>query len=323
MKITVILCTYNRCASVAQTLESIAASVLPDSTEWEVLVVDNNSTDQTRDVIEDFCRRYPAHFRYLFEPSQGKSRALNAGIRAARGDILAFVDDDVTVAPMWLENLTKCLRDGTWAGAGGRTVTGHAFSMPNWLSLEAPYYAGAAIAALFDLGDKTCQLDFPPYGANMAFRKAMFEKYGGFRTDLGPQPGSQIRNEDTEFGRRLMAAGERLKYEPFAIVYHPILEARITKKYFLAWWFAYGLADVREWKLRHGPPIWGIRRSYLRALQAAIRQILPRVWQWLFSSDPVKRFYYKCQVWRAVGWIVELYGDQRDTQFQQGSINNE
>lgn len=82
--ITVILCTYNRHQSLVTALESIAGSELPESIEWEVLVVDNNSSDPTRDVVEDFCRRYPGRFRYLFEPLQGKSYALNQESERAR-----------------------------------------------------------------------------------------------------------------------------------------------------------------------------------------------------------------------------------------------
>ncbi len=84
MKISVILCTHNRCQSLAKALNSLAALTLPESVEWEVLVVDNNSSDGTREVVQrDFCGRYPGRFRYLFEPQPGKSYALNAGIRQA------------------------------------------------------------------------------------------------------------------------------------------------------------------------------------------------------------------------------------------------
>ena len=120
MNITVILCTYNRCATLSRALASVAASELPQVAKWEVIVVDNNSTDGTRAVVEEFCRQHPGRFRYLFESRQGLSQARNAGIREARGDILAFMDDDVTVEPTWLWNLTANLCDGEWAGAGGR-----------------------------------------------------------------------------------------------------------------------------------------------------------------------------------------------------------
>src|ERR1700734_3508684 len=142
MKITIILCTYNRCASLAKALESTAAMTLPGSAEWEVLVVDNNSTDQTREVVEGFHSRYPRHFRYLFEPQQGKSYALNAGVREARGDILAFTDDDVTVEPTWLQNLTAPLKTGECVGTSGRTLPEQSFSPPRWLGGEGRYPLG-------------------------------------------------------------------------------------------------------------------------------------------------------------------------------------
>src|SRR5713101_723494 len=119
MKITAIICTYNRCQSLTKALESVAHSTVPKSSEWEVVVVDNNSRDETRKATEEFCRRYPNRFRYIFEPQQGKSYALNTAIREARGEVLAFMDDDVTVEPTWLRNLTSNLEGRKWSGAGG------------------------------------------------------------------------------------------------------------------------------------------------------------------------------------------------------------
>jgi glycosyltransferase involved in cell wall biosynthesis len=303
MKITVILCTYNRCTSLAKALQSVAASEAPELVEWEVLVVDNNSQDQTRSVVEDFCRQNPGRFRYLFEPQQGKSHALNSGIREARGDVLAFMDDDVTVEFTWLQNLTACLQSGEWAGAGGRIVPANAISPPPWLPLDGPYNMGGMLA-LFDLGEKACALDQPPFGTNMAFQKRVFEKYGGFRTDLGPCPGSEMRNEDTEFGRRLLAAGERLRYEPSAVVYHDVPETRLTKKYLLTFWFDHGRAATREVGRR--PNIGGIPRHYISIPKAAIL-LMGRTLRWLLTWKPQTRFYRKGWVWMTAGEIAEVY----------------
>src|SRR5215472_12967431 len=104
--VTVVVCTYNRCRDLAVALESIAASEMPSSVWWEVLVVDNNSTDETRDVVHAFCERNADRFRYIFEPKQGLSHARNAGIANSYGEVLAFTDDDVTVSPAWLRHLT-------------------------------------------------------------------------------------------------------------------------------------------------------------------------------------------------------------------------
>ncbi|MGB7727496.1 MAG: glycosyltransferase family A protein [Candidatus Acidiferrum sp.] len=301
MKITAIVCTYNRCQSLARALDSIAVSILSETIEWEVLVVNNNSSDETEAVVEDFCRRYPGRFRYLVEPQQGKSYALNAGIREARGNILAFVDDDVTVEPLWLQNLTSALGDTQWAGSGGRILPARGFVPPRWLALDGPCNLVGALCAYFDPGDVSSELKDPPFGANMAFRKEMFARYGPFRTDLGPFPNNKIGFEDTEFGRRLIAGGERLLYIPTAVVYHEVPEYRVRKEFLLTWWFDFGRGSVRETGKRLGT--WEtlkiLGRTFLTALQ------------WLLSFNSQLRFYRKCRIWYGAGKIVEVYQQTR------------
>jgi glucosyl-dolichyl phosphate glucuronosyltransferase len=303
MDITLVVCTYNRSQSLAKSLESIAASQLPESLEWEVVVVDNNSHDQTSEIVESFCRRYPQRFRYVFEPAQGLSYARNAGIRQARGNVIAFTDDDLTVQPDWLKNLTAPLRDEKWAGAGGRILPAQSFVAPRWYAPNDPYNMGGVLYAHFDLGDQAGELDRAPHGANMAFRKSLFDKYGDFRVYLGVSPGTDLCNEDTEFGRRLMAGGERLCYVPSAVVYHEISAKRLNKKYFLKWWYGYGRSQMREAGDRSS--ILGIPRPYLSVPHIALRHLPVRVLQWLFSVNPQKRFYRKCMVSVALGWLVE------------------
>ncbi len=300
MKITVILCTYNRCQLLATALESVAVSTLPESVEWEVLVMDNNSNDQTREVVEDFSRRYPGHFRYLFEPRPGKSYALNTGIVEAKGDIFAFMDDDVTVEPAWLQNLTAPLQNGRWVGSAGRILPKWTCSTPRWLPPKCWYVSGPL--ALFDLGAAPHVLTETPFGTNMAFQKKMFVKHGGFRTDLGPRPGSEIRNEDTEFGRRLLTAGEPLCYEPSAVVYHLVPQKRIRREYFLAWWFDKARADIRE---------SGIPRDAKWFVSGIPLHLFLRLgrwaFQWLVAVNPRQRFDCKLKAWLNAGLIVECY----------------
>jgi len=306
MNISVILCTYNRCQSLAKALESLAASIVPATTAWEVLVTDNNSKDGTRDLVEKFSKLHPGRFRYLFESKQGKSFALNSAIRESRGEILAFVDDDVEVEPDWLVNLTSVLSDGKWAGAGGRILPPPDFSPPRWLALKGPYNMGGVLCAQFDLGDTPAELNEPPYGTNMAFRKEIFDQYGGFRTDLGPRPGSELRNEDTEFGRRIFAGGERLWYVPSAVVYHSVPKERVHKRFFLHWWFAYGRAHKREETLSTAK-IWGVPRYYLTLPSIALRVFLPQVSRWLIARDPHKRFRLQCTAWITLGTMAEIW----------------
>jgi glycosyltransferase involved in cell wall biosynthesis len=271
--------------------------MMPATVDWEVLVVDNNSNDGTREIAERFSRLYPERFQYLFEPRQGKSFALNSGIHEAKGKILAFVDDDVVVQPTWLEQLTSSLSDGTWAGCGGRILPKPGFSPPRWLALYGPLSQLGALCAYFDQGDLPLLLNKPPVGTNMAFRREMFNKYGGFREDLGPRPGSELRSEDTEFGRRLMVAGERLCYVPSAIVYHEISENRIRKEFFLSWWFAFGRGSIRETRVIPGA----------KDICKVIARIILTAPKWMLGIDPQLRFYSKCRVWYEAGKVVEVY----------------
>jgi len=301
----VILCTYNRSQSLATALESLKALVLPATTEWEILIVDNNSKDATRQVAERFCERDPQHFRYLFETNQGLSNARNAGIREALGEILVFVDDDVIVEPSWLFNLTSDLKSGEWAGSGGRILIPPGFSPPQWLALEGPWRQGAVLCAHFDFGDIPGELQEAPYGTNMAFRKEMFDRYGDFRTDLGLQPGSELRNEDTEFGNRLLAGGERLRYVPSAVVYHPVPEERVRKGFIRARWFAVGRSEIRA--RGPGPKAWGIPRDYFSLPNIALRTFLPQVLKSLRARDPKEKFGRQCAAWYTAGRMAEIW----------------
>jgi glycosyltransferase involved in cell wall biosynthesis len=270
---------------------------------WEVIVVDNNSTDQTRAVAEGYCRRYPERFRYEFEPQQGLSRARNAGIRAARGQIIAFIDDDVIAEPTWLNVLTSSLHDGKWAGAGGRIVPPQDFTPPDWLTVGGETDLLGALLPLFDLGDQAGKMKRPPYGANMAFRKDMFEKYGMFRTDLGRCGDKMLMGEDIEFGSRLMSAGECLHYEPYSVVEHPVPMERLSKKWFRAWWYGFGCTRILERAER--PPILGIPHAFFSLAHLVIRLLPVRIVLWFFTLNVRTRFYNYCQVWMTLGEIAQ------------------
>lgn len=305
VKISVVICTYNRAKTLEVAVESVAVQSLPESLTWEIVVVDNNSSDQTRQVVEDLQRRYPDRIRYVYEPQQGISQARNAGIREAQGEILAYIDDDETASADWLQNLTANLHSGEWAGAGGRIIPQLGFSLPRWLSMKSRIAIGPLVA--FDRGLEAGQLKDAPFSANMAFRKAVFDQLGGFRTDLGRIGKSMISNEDTEFGRRVMSAGLRLRYEPSALTYHPVEESRLKKQYFLDWWFNKGRSDVRE---LGNPPgstqFLGIPLRLFRAFPWAMLR-------WMVSIERSQRFGCKIEVWNYAGQIFESYLRRHDS----------
>ena len=309
MNTTVVVCTFNRCQSLATVLESLAFQVMPETIAWEIVVIDNNSTDRTREIIEDAVRKWPGRFRYIFEHRQGLSFARNRGISEARGSVIAFTDDDVKINRDWLCNLTSNLHTGEWAGAGGRIVSAWEKPIPDWMSLQDPDTMGPF--AVFDFGESPKPLSRPPYGANMAFRGEVFQKYGGFRTDLGRSGTNLHGREDTEIGDRLLAAGERLRYEPLAVVIHPAPESRMTKNFVLRWWFWFGYGEV----VQMGPPSssrWTLRGVPLYLFRRIARWAL----QWIVTFSPPRRFACKRNVWYLAGIVFACHRFQRFSEAQ-------
>lgn len=303
MKITVIVCTYNRSQSLRAALDSIGAQDIPESVEWDVVVVDNNSTDQTCQTVHRFCEKNAARFSYVFEPEQGLSHARNTGIRNACGDILVFTDDDVLVERDWLWNLTSSLSSEGWMGAGGPIIPIWAGTLPVWLS-PAEMDTIGPFAGFYE-GTAAGDLTRPPYGANMAFRREAFQRYGCFRVDLGRSSDNLLGREEVEFANRLLAAGERLRYEPAAIVRHSIAEHRMKKSYILLWCYWDGRSEVAdsgafesEWSVA-GVPLYLFRRLARWSLQS------------IASPTEEKRFFCQRNVWKLAGHIHGCFRESR------------
>lgn len=295
--ITVAVCTHNRAGRLSETLEPMLRMEVPGWLDWELLVVDNGSTDDTRRAVRRFAATSDGRVRYFWEPRLGLSRARNAAVGAARGEIVAFTDDDVIPEANWLAALAEAFRDHDCAGAGGRVLARWEFEPPDWWEATA-HELDAAIVS-FDPGGGPRELDMAPFGANMAFRREMFDRHGGFRTDLGRRGSQLMSGEDTEFGRRLLEAGERIRYVPEATVHHPVSRERATKAYFRRWYFEFGRTVVRRDGLPAAAPrILGIPRYLFRELCA---ELLKAAGRW----STHRRFVHELRARSILGKIVE------------------
>ncbi len=260
-------------------------------------MVDNRSNDNTREVVESFARVAAFPVRYLFEGTLGKSMALNTGVSNAKGEIVAFTDDDIVLHPEWLAALKSGFEEFDCVAVGGKVIPVWNQPKPDWLEMDEQQ----AIVN-FDLGNEWKVIQKPPLGANCAFRKSMFAKYGLFRTDLGPAGDRRgITCEDTEFGLRLIRAGEKVVYSPGAIVYHPVAPHRPTKSFFQTWYYFDGRSSVRANLCQDsGVHYFGIPRWMYRG---TISNFL----QWMFTFDSKRRFHSKLSTYRSVGRIVEAH----------------
>jgi glycosyltransferase involved in cell wall biosynthesis len=239
MKYSVVIATYNRAADLRETLDSLAG-LRPDG-PWEVIVVDNNSPDETRQVVEDAASGFPTGLRYVFERQQGRSPALNAGIRAARGEIVVTTDDDVRVPPGWLVAAATGLVSLGCDYVGGRVLPIWKAPRPAWL----PDHGGKqwAVIALLDYGDTPVEFgNRVPLGVNMAFRRAAFERAGLFDPHTGRRAGTLLGQEVREWCIRARRAGLHGFYVPEMIVEHVIPADRLRKAYFRKWFYWRGIS---------------------------------------------------------------------------------
>jgi glycosyltransferase involved in cell wall biosynthesis len=303
MLISVVLCTYNGADSLGTALKSLSKLSVPDGLSWEVVLVNNNSTDDTEKIIEEFARTSGLNVQQVFEPKQGRAFAMNAGIRRASGEVLAFTDDDVIIDSQWLAGLSRTFADFECIGVGGRVVPVWHQPKPTWLEME-----GQQVVGHFEYGDEPKQISLPPIGANMAFRRLAFEKYGLFQAELGVNKSEIGGTEDDEFGRRLLRAGETIMYAPRAIIRLPVESHRLTKEYFLRWFYSMGKANMRArmWP-QEAVCYFGVPRYLFGA-------VIRSSFRWAITFQEKHRFKHKLLVYRALGGIREGWRSGRRTQ---------
>jgi glycosyltransferase involved in cell wall biosynthesis len=271
MVISIVICTYNRCKQLQKVLQDLATLLVPSGLVWEVIIIDNNSTDQTRSTIEQFIQRTSISIRYVVEVEQGLSYARNRGIREARGDLIAFTDDDVKLDPQWLTAIVEAVAAYPHAmGFGGRVLPIFSGQLPSWFATAGPYRL-SGFYPVYDRGEEVRSCTevgmYTPSGANCFFRTSAFQRYGLFRTDLGYVGGRTLGHEDSEFSYRLLRHGEDVMYIPKVVVYHPVEENRLTRSFMLRWayWAGRGAARRND-SPEQGVLIKGIPRYLIRRL---------------------------------------------------------
>jgi len=213
MLISIIVCTRDRCDKLTALLNSLSVVRVPDGWKYGVIIVDNGSTDATYEVCKPFLDSPGRTFRYFYEGKKGKSFALNRGIREARGDILAFTDDDCIVDPSWLEVIAnEYVADPQLAFQGGRVELYNPEDRSN---------STVTFREKIDLSARPDMLFRPTImGANMSFRREVVTGIGEFDTLLGPGSRHGAVAEDLDYQYRAVRKGFKVVYFPGMVVYH-------------------------------------------------------------------------------------------------------
>jgi glycosyltransferase involved in cell wall biosynthesis len=316
--ISVLICTYNRAELLEQTLEALARAHTPARCAVEIVVVDNNSTDETAAVVRRAAMAAPWPVQYVREQQQGKSFALNTGLSVAQGDVIALTDDDVIPSADWLVRILSNFRaaDGV-VFVFGKVLPRWAVSPPpELLTVRARDIWGPL--ALVDYGDETIRYDAGtfgtrrlPIGANLAIRRDAIERIGGWRTDLGKVDNTLIAGEDHELCVRLFRAGLYSGvYDPAVWVRHLVPASRLTRRYFRRWFYWHGRTMARmadavylDLDLTRVPSIAGVPRFVYREFLQQGRRWLGRVGR----SDGLALLIEEVLLVEYVGFFSEIW----------------
>lgn len=320
MKFSVVLATYNRAEELSKTLASLAALTVRDL--WEVIVVDNNSRDNTRPVVLEAARTFPVELHYLLENEQGRSAALNAGIGKARGEIIAITDDDVRVDPDWLTNSAKALDTLNCDYVGGKALPIWGGQRPEWLPNHAGKHWG--VIALLDYGPEPLPFGEQnvPLGVNMIFRREAFARAGLWDNNIGRKAGTLLGQEVREWSQRARACGLRGCYSPDLVVHHVIPADRLTKKYFRRWFYWNGISrailyetkgldmespERRSFDFSRVPHIAGVPRYLFRTCLKSFFSIFSS----LAAGHKVASFEHELWLWFFAGIVRQRWKDRQ------------
>jgi glycosyltransferase involved in cell wall biosynthesis len=304
MDFSIIIPTYNRADELRETIRSIAKMTVAG--DWELLVIDNRSTDHTKAVVEQERPSFPAPLHYLFEPEQGRYAAVNSGIRAAAGKIIATTDDDARVEPDWLTCAAAALDRLGCDYVGGKVLPLWRGDRPQWL----PHRPGPhwAVLALQDHGDQPLEFGVNgipwPLGINTATRREAFERTDLFDNRLGRKAGTLRNQAQREWHLRARAAGLRGFYVPEMVVHHVVDADRLQKHYFRRWYYWHGISrailfaklgvdmdspDTSQLDFSKVPRIAGVPRYMYRTLAEHTKDLL----QARLRRDSVSAFQHE------------------------------
>jgi glycosyltransferase involved in cell wall biosynthesis len=298
LKVTVAIPTYNRADFLQQTLAGLIQQQFPRD-HFEILVIDNNSTDRTRAVVEGFASAHPAP-RYLREEKQGLDHARNRAITEACGEIIVFGDDDILMQPDWLAQIAvPLLADPARriGAVGGEVVPVFPEGLPDWVrEWHAP------LAFRPDLGPLDAK--HSPMGANLAIPTWVFAQLGPFHTALDRAAGNYFSGGDSEMIRRVRAAGLEVWFAPGAAVQHQMPASRTTFRYASRHAFDSARSRIIDQASRPSAPLYLTSRLFANVAKALGFALLALFNAIVFRGGAAKKALVRA--WRSCGYLYQI-----------------
>ena len=303
----VIIATYNRCDLLATALKSLLAARRPEGLSIAVTVVDNNSKDETRAVVQAIASSdTPFPIRYIFEPKQGRSAALNSGIQSTHGDLIGMIDDDEEVDLSWFEVIHRTFGRSEVDYIGG-PCRGNwdIFVRPKWV------HETSAVLGIMNFGPRevrygTDECRGIPMGGNSVYRRKVFSRVGLYNTAIGRSSKGLESCEDSEMFERVARSGAKGLYVPDLVIYHYIPESRLRRNYHRRWHFGHGISEgvmvrgsVPDTAELFGLPRWRLRFA-AEGLAIALCSLVG-------LASALQGFEGEARFWSLMGYIRGKY----------------
>lgn len=286
MFLSVIICTRNRSAELLNSLSCLVDQVelFPDV---EVVVVDNGSTDNTRKVVETVSGAISDRFIYVYEAEPGLCLARNRGRKVARGQILAYIDDDVLIGDSWIKMICDHFHAGISDCLAGKVEIASEKKMPDWLSADLHWILGKTL-----MGDDKKFICYPlhPQGNNFAMKRDVFDLVGGF------DPRFTLYGDETDFFRRASSHNITVYYDPSIVVIQTIPERRLTQIELGRKAYKWGRGAAMVQMLTAD-----CRNSYIEAVRYLMRASYVGL-TWLIKPDFGRYFTF----WHYLGYCRQL-----------------
>jgi glucosyl-dolichyl phosphate glucuronosyltransferase len=295
-EISVIICTYRRPDVIEAAIKSLVKQSL-DPNKFEIIIVDNNSQDETLDIVQPFIRNLFPKVRFVIEDRQGLSYARNTGVELSHADIVAFIDDDAIADVTWLTELIDVYRNFPEVSAvGGKIIPLWEESRPIWFTDSLLGYL-----SVIDWGEETKFLKWPErlLGTNSSFRKNILIALGGFDVNLGRRGNLLMGSEETMLQKAIMEKGHNVVYAPKAIVYHRISAIRISREYLRR--IAYGDGRTDAFLQKHNQSVLTVsKRIFL-----LIKMFCKNSWNFTFNRFEEKPIEILLSQAYDFGYVIE------------------
>ncbi|MGF1540731.1 MAG: glycosyltransferase family 2 protein [Pleurocapsa sp.] len=298
LEIAAIICTHNRDQYLGAAIDSLLQQ---DGVNYEVIVVDNASSDRTGEVVES--RLSHPCLKYVYEENLGLSVARNRGAKETTAPILAYLDDDAIASPQWLKTIVAAYNSNDKLAIAGGKVTliwPDGIKHPKWISQEM-----AGSLGIYDLGEEVVYIDNPnltPRGLNYSLRRSFLESIGGFDVNLGRVGNNLLSNEELQMTEKAIAAGWQVLYLPQAIAAHHVAPERIKASWFLkrSWW--QGISECYREQIAQRTGIAQFGRGGERLIRGLYKALK-------YYSDPAVRFDNLVYAYGQIGYLSAVTRD--------------